>query len=128
MPDRLPDLLPPRDQPMLAPPWVALLAAWLGLFMVAASLVLPFLPGSQYPRFEIEHLFPYSAADKYLVFAVYFSPISLFVGIAVLWQMRKESRPLPPALSAQRLQAWVGIVLTIVGTIIVYAWVATHRA
>jgi len=127
MPERLRDLMPNRPQPLLAPPWVALLSAWLGLLMVVASLVLPFLPGSRHPRLELEHYYEYSMADRYLPIPVYLSPLSLFVGIAVLWQMRKEPRPLNPALSSQRTQALVGIVLTVIGTAILYAWVATHR-
>jgi hypothetical protein len=127
MPDPLRDLIPPRHQPLLAPPWVALVSAWLGLLMVVASLVLPFLPGSRQPRYEIEHLIPYSPADRFLPFAVYLSPLALTIGSAVLWQMRKEPRPLTAALAAQRTQAIFGIGLTLFGTAIVYIWVATHR-
>ena len=50
-----------------------------------------------------------------------------FVAIVVLWQMRREPRPLPDAMVAQRVQAWVGIVLALIGIVIFYA-VAARRA
>jgi hypothetical protein len=37
--------------------------------------------------------------------------------------MRKEPRPLPDALVAQRVQAWVGIALALVATVVIYTWV-----
>jgi hypothetical protein len=52
--------------------------------------------------------------------------VALFVGIIVLWQMRKESRPLPAPLVAQRVQAWVGIVLALLGAAVIYGWVAVR--
>jgi hypothetical protein len=50
--------------------------------------------------------------------------VAVFLGIVVLWQMRQEPRPLPAALVAQRVQAWVGIVLAILGAAIIYVHVA----
>ena len=50
--------------------------------------------------------------------------VALFLGIVVLWQMRKEPRPLPDALANQRLQARVGIALSLLGAAIIYTWVA----
>ena len=38
--------------------------------------------------------------------------------------MRKESRPLHGAFVAQRVQAWAGIVLALLGAVIIYTWVA----
>jgi len=118
--DDLPDKKPP---PTPAPPWVALLSAWLGLITLICSLALPFLPGSRRPREELEHRSPWSAADRWLPFPIYLSVVALFLGIIVLWQMRKEPRPLPDAFAAQRLQAWVCIWITIVAIVFMYAWV-----
>ena len=113
---------PPR-RPTPAPPWVALAAAWAGLLMLVASVVLLFLPGSVDPRAELEHSRSYSLADRFLPLPIYGTTVAMFLGIVVLWQMRKEPRPLPDALSAQRLQAWVGIVLAFVGAAVIYVWV-----
>ena len=113
---------PPR--PRLAPAWVALLTAWLGLLTLAGAIVFPFLPGTRDPRAELEHLAPYSAADKFLPFPMYGIVVALFLGIVVLWQMRREPRPLPQALIAQRVQAWAGIVLALLATVIMYTAVA----
>src|SRR3954466_6050214 len=85
---------PPR--PRLAPAWVALLAAWLGLLTLIASAVVPFLPGTRDPRAELQHLRPYSFADKFLPVPLYGAAVTLFLGIVVLWQMRREPDPLPP--------------------------------
>src|SRR2546423_12383585 len=90
----LQDYKPPR-QPTLAPPWVALLSAWLGLLMVVASIVFVALPASRNPRAELTHQTEYSPADKFLPVPIYGIAASLFVAIVVLWQMRKE--PPPPA-------------------------------
>jgi hypothetical protein len=109
------------------PAWVALAAAWLGLICLTASIVLPVLPGSRNPRMELEHFIPYSAADCFLLFPIYAAPLAMCLGIMVFWQMRPLARPLPDALVAQRLQAAVGIGLALVGTIIIYVWVALHR-
>ena len=117
-----PYVAPPRPTP--APPWVALLTAWLGLIMLIAAVAFPFLPGSRDPRAELEHARPYSLADKFLPVPMYGITVALFLGIVVLRQMRKEPRPLPDALIAQRVQAWVGITLALLGAAIIYAWVA----
>lgn len=124
MPDDLPPLNPdPPPMPRLAPAWVALLAAWLGLLTLIASLVFPFLPGTRNPRAELQHLSPYSLADKFLPYPIYASVVAMFLGIVVLWQMRREPRPLPDALLAQRIQAWTGIALAILGAAILYTWI-----
>jgi hypothetical protein len=112
----------------LAPPWVALLAAWMGLIMLVASIVFILLPGSVNPREELEHQRPYSLADRFLPIPIYGITIALFVGIVVLWQMRKEPRPLPQGLVNQRIQAWVGIILSLLGASVIYVWVGFHRA
>jgi hypothetical protein len=112
---------PPR--PRLAPPWVALLAAWLGLLTLIASIVVPFLPGTHNPRAELEHLSPYSIADRFLPLPLYGTVLAMFLGIVVLWQMRREPRPLENALVAQRVQALAGIVLALAGAAVIYAWV-----
>ena len=121
----LPPLNPdPPPRPRLAPAWVALAAAWLGLLALVASIAFPFLPGSRDPRAELQHLRPYSFADRFLPLPIYGSTIAMFLGIVVLWQMRREPRPLPDGLVAQRVQAWVGIVLAFLGAAIIYAAVA----
>jgi hypothetical protein len=123
--DDLPPLNPdPPPRPRLAPAWVALLAAWLGLITLCASIAFPFLPGSRDPRGELQHLRPYSVADKFIPLPIYGSTIAMVLGIVVLWQMRREPRPLPAALVAQRVQAWVGIVLAFLGAAVIYTAVA----
>ena len=117
------DPSPPPRRATPAPPWVALLAAWAGLVMLIASIIVPFLPGSRNPAEELEHLRPYSPADRYLPLPMYGIAVALFLGIVVLWQMRHEPRPLPDALLAQRVQAWVGIVLALLGAVVIYTWV-----
>lgn len=125
MPDSLPRLNPdPPPRPRLAPPWVALTSAWLGLLTLIASVVFPFLPGSRDPRAELEHLRPYSFADKFLPLPIYASVVAMFLGIVVLWQMRREPRPLEDALISQRLQAWFGIALAVLGAAVIYTYVA----
>src|SRR4051812_6362019 len=119
-----PDPPGPIKRPLLAPPWVALLAAWLGLLTLVASIVFPFLPGSRDPRAELTHLRSYSFADAFLPLPIYGSVVAMFLGIVVLHQMRKEPRPLPDGLVAQRVQAYAGITLAILGAAIIYAWVA----
>jgi hypothetical protein len=116
----------PKPRPTPAPAWVALLAAWLGLITFAASIVLLCLPGSRNPRAELEHARPYSLADRFFPVPVYLSVAALFVGIIVFWQMRREPRPLPQAMVAQRLQAAVGIVLALLGIAIFYFFAARH--
>ena len=106
-----------------APAWVALFCAWFGLLTLICSAVLPFLPGSQRPREELEHRAPWSAADRWLPFPIYLSVVALFLGIVVLWQMRREARPLAEGLAAQRVQAWVGIGLALAAVVFVYGWV-----
>jgi len=121
----LPPLNPdPPPAPRLAPSWVALLAAWLGLVTLIASIVFPFLPGSRHPKAELQHQQPYSFADKFIPFPIYASVVAMFLGIVVLWQMRREPRPLPDALLSQRMQAWAGIVLALLGAAIIYIAVA----
>jgi hypothetical protein len=125
-PDSL--LIPPEPEkrPTPAPAWVALAAAWAGLVMLVASIVFTLLPGSVDPRAELEHARPYSPADRFLPLPIYGITVALFLGIVVLWQMRKEPRPLAAALAAQRVQAWVGIVLALCGAALIYTWVAFH--
>jgi NADH:ubiquinone oxidoreductase subunit 5 (subunit L)/multisubunit Na+/H+ antiporter MnhA subunit len=110
-------------RPTPAPAWLALVTAWLGLIMLLASIVFIFLPGSQSPREELEHLRQYSLADRFLPLPIYGIAVVLFLGIVVFWQMRREPRPLPDALIAQRVQAWVGIGLALTATVIIYTWV-----
>ena len=125
MTDDLPRLNPdPPPRPRLAPAWVALVAAWLGLITLIASVAFPFLPGTRDPRAELQHLRPYSFADKFIPLPIYASVVAMFLGIVVLWQMRREPRPLPDALVSQRAQAWVGIVLALVGAAVIYIAVA----
>ena len=121
----LPPIDPPAPpkRPTPAPAWVALAAAWAGLLMLVASVVFIFLPGSVNPLAELEHARPYSTADKFLPLPIYGTTIAMFLGIVVLWQMRKEPRPLPEAMLAQRVQAWVGIVLALIGAVVIYVWV-----
>jgi hypothetical protein len=115
---------PSKPAPAPAPAWVALATAWLGLLMLAASVAFIFLPGSRDPQAELEHLRPYSVADQFLPLPMYGITVALFLGIVVLWQMRREPRPLPDALVAQRVQACVGIGLALVGAVVIYTWVA----
>ena len=122
LPLKPPDPAPPRPTP--APPWVALLTAWLGLIVLIAAIVFPFLPGSRDPRAELEHAKPYSFADRFLPVPMYGITVALFLGIVVLRQMRKEPRPLPDAMVAQRVQAYVGIALALIATVILYVYVA----
>lgn len=115
---------PSGGRPTPAPAWVALLAAWLGLLALIAAVVFLFLPGSTSPKAELQHFRPYSAKDRFLPFPLYGVAIALFVGIVVFWQMRKEPRPLPDALVAQRVQAWVGIALALLAAGVIYGYVA----
>jgi hypothetical protein len=121
----LPPIDPPAPpkRPTPAPAWVALAAAWAGLLMLIASVVFIFLPGSVNPLAELEHARPYSSADKFLPLPIYGTTVAMFLGIVVLWQMRKEPRPLPEAMVAQSVQAWVGIALGLAGAIVLYTWV-----
>jgi hypothetical protein len=117
---------PTRRSITPAPAWVALLAAWLGLIMLAASIVFIFLPGSRNPKEELENLQPYSAADRFLPVPIYGITVALFVGIVVLRQMRDLPRPLADAYVAQRVQAWFGIVLSLIATAVIYIWVGIY--
>ena len=121
----LPPIDPPAPpkRPTPSPAWVALVAAWTGLLILLASVVFIFLPGSVDPRAELEHSRTYSLADRFLPLPIYGTTVAMFLGIVVLWQMRKEPRPLPEALIRQRIQAWVGIVLAFLGAAIIYLWV-----
>ena len=121
----LPPIEPPAPvkRPTPAPAWVAFAAAWAGLLMLVASVVFLFLPGSVDPRAELEHSRAFSTADKFLPLPIYGITVAMFLGIVVLWQMRKEPRPLPQAMLAQRVQAWVGIVLALLGVAVIYTWV-----
>lgn len=117
------EALPPS---IPAPAWLAFAAAWLGLLTLIASIVLLLLPGSHNPRAELEHAKPYSAADRFFPVPVYMSVVTLFIAIIVLRQMRHEPRPLADALVAQRVQAWAGIILSLIAIAIFYV-VAAHR-
>jgi hypothetical protein len=116
----------PLRAPALAPEWVALLAAWLGVIVLISAIVFIFLPGTRDPRAELEHRIPYSLADRFLPFPIYGVTVVLFLGVVVLWQMRKETRPLPDALVIQRFQAFVAIALALIAAAIVYVHVALH--
>ena len=123
--DDLPPLNPdPPPRARLAPAWVALSAAWLGLIMLVAAIVFPFLPGSRDPKAELQHLKPYSFADYFLPIPIYGTTVAIFLGVIVLWQMRREPRPLPDSLVAQRVQAWAGIILSLLAATIIYIVVA----
>lgn len=109
--------------PALAPAWVALATAWLGLITLIGFLTIPFLPGSRDPVAELEHR-RYALSDRFLPFPMYAGVLVLFLGVVVLWQMRRQPRPLPPALAAQRIQAWVGMILALIGIVFIYVFVA----
>ena len=129
MNENLPLQPPPDDKPRPtpAPAWVALMSAWLGLLTLIASITLLLLPGSKSPRAELERAKPYSLADRFFPVPVYMSVVALFLAIVVFWQMRREPRPLPDAMVAQRMQAWVCVVLALLAIVIFYAF-AAHRA
>jgi hypothetical protein len=126
--DNLP-LRPPDEpgQPTPAPAWLALVAAWAGLIMFVASLVFVFLPGTRQPRAELEHAKPYSIVDRYLPVPMYGTTVAMFLGIVVLWQMRKLPRPLPQPMVMQRLQAWTGVALALLGAMIIYIDIGVRR-
>jgi hypothetical protein len=110
--------------PTLAPAWLPLVTAWLGLLMLAASVIFILLPGSRNPVAELQHQQPYSLKDRFLPVPMYGIALVLFLGSVVLWQMRREARPLPQALVNQRVQAMVGMGLALLGAVIIYAYVA----
>ena len=116
----------PKTPPLLAPAWVALATAWLGVLVLIASIVFIFLPGTRDPRSELTHRIPYSVADRFLPVPIYGVALTLFAGIVVLWQMRRQPRPLPQALVLQRVQAWAGIVLSLIAAAVIYIHVARH--
>jgi hypothetical protein len=118
--------LPEDKKPTLAPPWVALITAWGGLLMLLASIIFVLLPGSKDPVAELQHTKPYSLKDQFLPIPMYGIALVLFLGTVVLWQMRKERRPLPEELAMQRVQAWVGMALATAGAVVVYTYVALH--
>lgn len=114
------------QSPTLAPAWVAFITAWLGLIVLIASIVFVFLPGTRDPRAELTHRVPFSLADRFLPVPIYGVTVAIFLGIVVLWQMRREPRPLPDGLVIQRLQAWIGIALSLLAAVVVYGHVALH--
>ena len=124
--DDRPDL-PPHKRPTPAPAWVAFAAAWTGLLMLIASVVFVLLPGSRDPAGEIAAGRAPPPAARFLPVPIYGITAALFLGIVVLWQMRKEPRPLPDALVAQRVQAWAGIVLGLLGAAVIYGYFAVQR-
>ena len=102
------------------------MAAWMGLVMLILSIVFLFLPESTDPRAELEHRSSYSAKDWFLPIPIYGIAMAMFLGFVVIWQMRKEPRPLPQPMVYQRVQAWVGIILALVGASIIYIWVGIY--
>jgi hypothetical protein len=126
LPLKPPDDRPEKSRPTLAPAWLALLTSWLGLFMLVAAIVFTLLPGSRDPVAELQHARPFSLQDRFLPIPIYGIALVLFLGIVILWQMRKEPRPLPEELVYQRIQAWTGIVLSLIGAAVVYGYVALH--
>jgi hypothetical protein len=114
----------PTRRPTLAPPWVALLTAWLGLIVLIASIVVVFLPISSHPLAELEHQRAYSFVERFIPFPIYGVPLVWCLGwYAVIRQMRHEPRPLPQPLVNQRIQAYVGMVLALLGAVVIYTWV-----
>jgi hypothetical protein len=92
--------------------------------MLGASILFIVLPGSRDPVAELRHQQPYSMKDRFLPVPMYGIALVLFLGSVVLWQMRREPRPLATALVSQRVQAMVGMGLALVGAVIIYAYVA----
>jgi uncharacterized Tic20 family protein len=87
-------------------------------------LLVPLLPGSRDPVAELTHARPLSPADRFLAVIIYIPPLANYHGFIVLWQMRKERRPLPDALFAQRMQAKFAIGLALIASFIIYLFVA----
>ena len=114
----------PLRKPTPAPAVVALLAPWIGLVSLILAIILPFLPGSRDPVAELTHARPWSPADRFIAMIIYIPPLAIFLGVVVLWQMRKEPRPLPDGLFAQRVQAKVAIGLALLASFIIYLFVA----
>ena len=115
--------IPEIPERRLAPAWLALLTAWLGLVMLIASIVFVFLPGSQSPKEELEGMRQYSWADRFLPIPIYGVTVTIFLGIVVLRQMNTRKKPLPDGLVQQKAQAWVGIVLALLAAVVIYVWV-----
>jgi hypothetical protein len=123
--DRLP-LTPPDDNPPPGPPATALVAlacVWLGLAALVVSVSVPFLPGAQDPRSELEHARPYGLADRVLPLPLYLAAGGLCLAGVVVWATR-GGRDLPRALRAQRIQAAVGAALSLAAVGVIYGWVA----
>jgi hypothetical protein len=114
----------PRKERTPAPAALALAAPWLGAITLILSIAIFLVPGSRDPQAELAHARPYSPADRVLLVAVYTSVVAIFVPILIFWQMRTQPRPLSEPLAAQRLQAFVGLALSIIGVIIIYTGVA----
>ena len=93
------DLPPPAEPPRLAPAWVPLASAWIGLLAMLLSFAIPFVPGTQNPQAELTHATAYSWADR-LMLAMYIQATALFLGIITLWQTRREARQKTAAASA----------------------------
>src|SRR5678810_324440 len=74
----------PQARPRLAPAWVALITAWLGMLMLLASIVVIILPGSRNPVAELQHQAPYSMKDRFLPVPIYGIAVVLFLGCVVL--------------------------------------------
>jgi hypothetical protein len=87
------------------------------------AISIPFLRGSGNPEAELTHAKPYSPADRMVPIALYTQTIVLFLGIVVFRQMANEPRPLPAPLVNQRVQAWAGIVLALIGVVFIYLFV-----
>jgi hypothetical protein len=120
-------LQPPPDPPKrrtLAPAWLALASAWLGLLNLGLSVAVPFVPGSKDPRAELTHARPYSAADWVLLVAIYLCPLTITLALVVIRQMGTEPRPLPEPLRLQRVQAFFGIALAVISAVVLYTFVA----
>lgn len=107
----------------MAPAWVAFVTAWGGMLMLVASVVFVLLPGSRNPVAELQHQAAYSIKDRFLPVPIYGITVVLFLGIVVLWQMRKEPHPLADGLAMQRVQVRVGMGLALVGAIVIYGYV-----
>ncbi len=109
--------LPRRGDGLFAwAPTLGLMSAWSGLLSLLATGCLWLLP----------------EPDLFLppVFLVLY-PVAVGAGILVLWIYRP---PLPPtvgedaaALTAHRMQAWVGITLGLLATALGYLFVMTHK-
>ena len=118
----------PRKERTPAPAWVALAAPWLGLLTLILSIVVFMVPASRDPQAEFTHQRPWSAADVVVTIAEYTSVLAVFVGLVVIWQMRTQPRPLSAPLAAQKAQAIVGLVLSLIGVVIIYVGILRFKA